>query len=443
MTMNSMMNDLMMCGVALAIAYFLREKIPFLRKLYLPVSVIAGFGLLILGPQVADVISIPESFSQYAGALTNIVFTTLVWGVTINIKKIKSYLDYTLIEFSVTWWQLLLGSIVGYACIATLWPGMPQGWGLCAPFSFLSGHGVSVTQQIAVFDGYGIYGIGDIGLVLATVGLVAAMSLGTIFVNIGIRKGAAKFMTPDRSIEVTSGGALPEERQISIGQEKVENSAINNLLFQFAIVMVVQFAGVTVMNFLGRYTSLFASLASVGGVVGAIILWPVATRLKIDKYVDKKSVNLIGGFSIDVMVTGAIATLSLDIVTTYWLPLVIISVVCIGFTAAYVFFMCYKCCSEEWFEKAVFIYGMSTGVVATGFALHRMVDPDGVSTVPEVQGVASGLQSPITFPLYTVFSIMACTHAGMEIVVSGIMAIGLALIVWMMFRKKIKLQYNR
>ena len=34
MTMNSMMNDLMMCGVALAIAYFLREKIPFLRKLF-------------------------------------------------------------------------------------------------------------------------------------------------------------------------------------------------------------------------------------------------------------------------------------------------------------------------------------------------------------------------------------------------------------------------
>lgn len=443
MTMSTVMHDLMICGLALFVAYFVREKIAILRNLYLPVAVIAGFGLLILGPQVLGVIEMPQSFSQYASALTQIVFTTLVWGITINAKKIKSYLDYTLIEFSVTWWQVLLGSLVGYFCIATFWPNMPQGWGLCAPFSFLSGHGVSNTQQAAVFDNYGIYGIGDIGIVLSTVGLVAAMVLGTVFVNIGIRRGATKFMTPGRSVEVRKGGVLPEDRQISIGKEKVENAAINNLLFQFAIVMAVTYVGTVILNFLGRFSNIFSSLAIASGVIGAVILWPIFTKTGLDKYVDEDSVKQIGGFSVDVMVTGAVATLSLDVVASYWLPLVIISVVCIGFTAAYVFFMCYKCIEDEWFEKAAFIYGMSTGVVATGFAIHRMVDPDGTSTVPEVQGVASGLQSPITFPLYTAFSLMACTRPGMEAAVGGIMAVVLTVLAWVMFRKKVKIKCGR
>ena len=105
--------------------------------------------------------------------------------------------------------------------------------------------------------------------------------------------------------------------------------------------------------------------------------------------------------------------------------------------------MCYKCIEDEWFEKAAFIYGMSTGVVATGFAVHRMVDPDGTSTVPEVQGVASGLQSPITFPLYTAFSLMACTRPGMEAAVGGIMAVILTGLAWVMFRKKVKTKCGR
>ena len=442
MTFAQVMNDLTICGVFVFIGYVLRETVPFLRKLYLPASVIGGILVLVLGPQVLGLIEVPESFASYATPLTNIVFTALVWGVSINSKKLKSYLDFTLIEFTVTWWQVALGSIVGIACVR-LWSSMPQGWGLMAPFSFLSGHGTAASMA-AVFDGYGITGTGDIGMILSTVGLMSAMVIGTIFVNIGIRKHATVFVNPDTDIEKSKAGILPQNRQVPIGTTKVDNAAVNNLLFQFSIVLTVLWFGTGIMKFLSQYSSLIAKLpATMYGIIGCLILWPVAKKAKLDKYVDKPTVNTISGMTIDVLIVGAVGTINLQFVSQFWLPMVIISAVCVGFTAAFTFFMCYKCCGVEWFEKAVFIYGMSTGIVATGFALHRMVDPNTTSTVPEAQGVASGITSPITFPLYTFFVMLAATKPGMEVLVGGIMAVGLSIVTWMLFRRKVKMEFGR
>ena len=442
MTFAQVMNDLTICGVFIFVGYVLRETVPFLRKLYLPASVIGGILVLVLGPQVLGLIEVPESFASYATPLTNIVFTALVWGVSINSKKLKSYLDFTLIEFTVTWWQVALGSIVGIACVR-LWSSMPQGWGLMAPFSFLSGHGTAASMA-AVFDGYGITGTGDIGMILSTVGLMSAMVIGTIFVNIGIRKHATVFVNPDTDIEKSKAGILPQNRQVPIGTTKVDNAAVNNLLFQFSIVLTVLWFGTGIMKFLSQYSSLIAKLpATMYGIVGCLIIWPVAKKAKLDKYVDKPTVNTISGMTIDVLIVGAVGTINLQFVSQFWLPMVIISVVCVGFTAVFTFFMCYKCCGVEWFEKAVFIYGMSTGIVATGFALHRMVDPNTTSTVPEAQGVASGITSPVTFPLYTFFVMLAATKPGMEVLVGGIMAVGLSILTWMLFRRKVKMEFGR
>lgn len=442
MTFAQVMNDLTICGLFVFIGYVLRETIPILRKLYLPASVIGGVLVLILGQQVLGVMEVPQSFSAYATPLTNIVFTALVWGVSVNAKKLKSCLDFTLIEFSITWWQTLLGSLVGAFCIK-IWTDMPQGWGLMAPFSFLSGHGTAASMA-AVFDGYGINGTGDLGMLLSTLGLMSAMVIGTVFVNIGIRKHAAVFVNDDSQIEKSKPGILPEKRQVSIGTTKVDNAAVNNLLFQFAIVLSVLWFGTQVMKFLSQFNGVIAKLpATVYGIVGCLILWPIACKLKLDKYVDKPTVNTLAGMAIDILVVGAVGTINLSFVSQYLVPILLITVVCVGFTAAFTFFMCYKCCGIEWFEKAVFIYGMSTGIVATGFALHRMVDPDTKSTVPEAQGVASGVTSPITFPLYTFFVMLAATRPGMETVVSGVMAVILTVLIWVLFRKKVKQEFGR
>lgn len=442
MTLTQAVTDLGILGLFLVAGYAIRQIVPVFRKLYIPVPVLAGTLSLLLGPQVGGIIELPASFAEYSTALGGLVFTALVWGVTINLDRVKSYLDYTLIEFSVTWWQALLGSLVAYACIS-IWTDMPQGWGLMAPFSFLSGH-PSAASMGAMFDSYGILGTTDIGMVLSTVGLLAAILLGTVFVNIGIRKNHAVFVKPGQKGEKLSPSLIPEDKQTPVGMTKIEPAALDNLLFQLAVILCVQWFGDQLLHYLGMVNSIIASLPTmIGGVIGSLILWPVARKTRLDRFVDIKSVKTIGNLSVDIMITGAIATLNLAFAAKYWIPMVIISVVCIGFTAAYVFFMCYKCTKEFWFEKACFIYGMATGVVATGFAVHRMLDPEGKSPVPEIQGVASGLQSPITFPLYTVFVLMAVNKPGMEAVVSGIMAVVLTAAIWIFFRKGVKVEAGR
>lgn len=442
MTLTQAVGDLEVLGLLLLAGYIIRQVVPVFRKLYIPVPVLAGTLALLLGPQCIGVVELPQSFAEYSTALGGIVFTALVWGVTINVSRVKSYLDYTLIEFGVVWWQAFLGSVVAYLCIR-VWTDMPRGWGLMAPFSFLSGH-PSAASMGAMFDSYGIYGTTDIGMVLSTIGLLAAVLLGTVFVNIGIRKNSAVFVKPGQTGESMGPSLLPVDKQTSIGITKIEPAALDNLLFQFAIILCVQWFGDQLLHYFGMVNSIIASLpAMIGGIVGSLILWPVARKTNLDRFVDVKSVKTIGNLSVDMMITGAIATLDLDFAAKYWIPIAIISVVCVGFSAMYVFFMMYKCTKDFWFEKACFMYGMCTGVVATGFAVHRMVDPDGKSPVPEVQGVASGLLSPVTFPLYTVFVLMAVNKPGMEAVVSGIAAVGITLVVWIFFRKGVKLERGR
>ena len=56
---SAMLTDLLkslgLLGSALMIGVFLRSKLRFLQKTFIPASVIGGFLLLILGPQVLNV----------------------------------------------------------------------------------------------------------------------------------------------------------------------------------------------------------------------------------------------------------------------------------------------------------------------------------------------------------------------------------------------------
>lgn len=442
MTFAQVIRDLSICGVFLVIGYVLREVTP-LRKLYLPAAVIGGVLVLILGQQVLGVIEVPTSFSQYATPLTNVVFTALMWGITFNFDRLKSVADYTLLQMgSAFFCQVGICGLLGMFFL-TIWIGMPTGWYLQVPFSFASGHGTAASMA-AVFEGYGVQGTGDIGMVLSTVGLVSAMLIGTVFVNIGIRKGQAQFIKSGEVGKRDKAGLLPEDEQVSIGTTKVNNAAINNLLFQFAVVLAVWFFGKTLMDFGGDHVGLLAKLPeTIDGIVGALILWPVMRALKVDKYVDKKTVSSIAGAAIDILIVGAVGTLNLSFIGQYLVPLLLISAVAISLTAAYVFFFAHKCIKDEWFEKAIFTYGMNTGVVATGFALHRMIDPNTESSVPECQGITSGITTLTGFPLYTLLIALAVNSPGMDILVGGGVGLACTVALWVCFRKKVKQSCGR
>ena len=113
MTVGTLRDDLLLMAVFMLIGFFVREKVKLFQKLFLPSSLIGGLFLLILGQQGIHVVTVPESFSKLPGALTGIVLTSLVFGVTINKEKIRSYLDYSFITMTTYGMQMGLGVLLG------------------------------------------------------------------------------------------------------------------------------------------------------------------------------------------------------------------------------------------------------------------------------------------------------------------------------------------
>lgn len=63
MTVKMFCDDMLILAVFMLLGFFVREYVKPLQKLFLPLSLIGGVLLLVLGPQIAGVIEVPESYS--------------------------------------------------------------------------------------------------------------------------------------------------------------------------------------------------------------------------------------------------------------------------------------------------------------------------------------------------------------------------------------------
>ena len=176
MTVSSFCNDMLFLAVFMLVGFFAREILKPLQKLFLPSSLIGGLILLALGPQMLGVVPVPESFSSIPNVMIDIVMAATVFGVTISRHKIGSYLDYCCVTMSSYGMQMGLGVFLGWL-LTLFWPGLPNGWGVMGVFSFHGGHGTAAAAA-ATFEKYGNPDNMAVGMVLSTLGLIMAMSVG-------------------------------------------------------------------------------------------------------------------------------------------------------------------------------------------------------------------------------------------------------------------------
>lgn len=419
MTFGSLMNDLQVLSALMILGFVVREFCKPIQKLYIPTSMLAGFIGLLLGPQVLHLITIPKSFSSYAGVLINLVLTCIVFGITFDKERLRNYLDYTCVCISVWGMQLFIGVPLG-DLLNKFWPTLPKGWGLLGVFSFWGGHGTAGAAGTAL-EKLGSEGALGMGMILSTIGLVSAVTVGMALVNWGIRKGYAVYTkVPASGYDPTLGGVLPKEKQKPMGFVKVSTSGINALVFQACMILFCMWLGGIIFK---GAAIVFPPVSKIGslvhGMVGAAIVRLIMAKTGTEGYLDKATISNVSGCALDILILGAVSTLKLSLVGTFIVPIIIYSVVSLAATMALALYFTKRICKVEWFEKACCLFGMASGAVPTGLALVRAVDPNGQSSAPDAQGVASSAFSPvygsmpaILPPLYIGGSIMACIGIG-------------------------------
>ena len=135
----------------------------------------------------------------------------------------------------------------------------------------------------------------------------------------------------------------------------------------------------------------------------------------------------------------AVATMRLDLISTYIVPITVYSAFMVIMTAWLCIYYFKKVSEEEWFEKALCAYGMGTGSSATGLALVRAVDPDNKSIAVEAHGVHNGTTAlltssyfPAAVPLMAVANIWSAAGLGL------IYAVGALALGWILLRPRVK-----
>ena len=394
MTIRALMNMMTAVSMFILLGFFVREFVKPLQKLFLPASLVGGLVMLALGQQGAGLITVPKVLGSVPGVLIDIVMVSLVFGVSFNRKMLHSYLDYVCLPMPAYGMQMCVGTLLG-AFLRGAWPGLPVGWGVLGVFSFHGGHGTAAAAA-ASFEKLGYEGHMAIAMVLSTVGLIVAMTVGMALVNYGVRKGWGTYVKePTKQPDYFYGGALPADQRKSVGTTVTTSISINHLALQFAWLMGALFIGQQIFAGLNTFPAFKAlHLPSVlHGVVGGAVMWYLIELLHLQKFVDLKTIKLLSGFFLELVVFTAMATLNLKFVSTYAAPLAIYCVVLTVLTLPLVVFCARKFAKEEWFEKACMCFGAATGNTSTGLALVRSIDPNSESHAGDSHGIYATLMS--------------------------------------------------
>ena len=189
-TITNLILYLAIIGALLFVATILRLKVLFLKKAFIPASLIAGIIGLILGPYVLKVFpaDMRSSFSAMPTPLIVIVFACMMLGRKSNMSKealvssapsIVQCYTYSFVQVALT--CLLVGLI-----FTPLWGTNPL-FGSVIEIGFEGGHGTAGGMS-EVFKELGWEAGTSVSQTTATIGLLAGVFGGVILINIGVKK---------------------------------------------------------------------------------------------------------------------------------------------------------------------------------------------------------------------------------------------------------------
>ena len=214
----------LLLGMALICGMVLRRVVPWLAAVYIPASVLAGFLILLAGPQVLGRLTsgwslVPPQtipvLSALPGLMINIVFGGIMIGKTLpSVRQIwKDAAPHAILGSVFSFGQFAIGGLA-VALLLTPVFGLPDAAGSIIEMSFAGGHG-TIAGMGGLLDDAGAGELVDIGLGLATISMLTGVIGGTVLVNWAVRKpgiDVAREHTTLRSTASRLSDVPPNER---------------------------------------------------------------------------------------------------------------------------------------------------------------------------------------------------------------------------------------
>ena len=441
---------LVVLAVIIWLSWLIRSRVKLLQRLYVPTCVIGGFTMLLLGPQVLGALTgtaglLPQQLIDVwrvlPGILINIVFGAIMIG-----KKLPSLRDvwalsapHFIFGSLLSFGQFALGA---FAVLFFLGPvfGVSPLAGALIEMSFAGGHG-TVGGMGPLLTGLGAADLIDVGLGLATVSMITGIVLGTALVSYAMRTPKIPIVRrlPLADSTSTDLGTVDERAPADVDEEQLGIGQITAAFMYISLAILIALVILESLRFgfglLG--SDIFDSFPLFPlTVVGGFIVQLLISKFGAEASANKKAVQGIATFALDMLVVSAIGTMSLATLGANIPALLTFTVIGAGWSVVALLWLGPRIHRENWFEHGLADFGQSQGNVATGFVLADMADPKRTSKAATAYGYKQLTYEPLLGGgLITAMAVPVIAGYGLLTFGIGAALVTLALIAWGVLRK--------
>jgi len=391
--MSHFLDSVVILAIVLILARFIKRGSKLLQHFFIPSALVAGFGGLILGPQLlgtvnADITAVWATFPKY---LITVVFAGLFLGKHIPSRKELWNRAGPMLAFgnTVAWGQYVIGSFLALFILVPVFNASPLS-GALIEIGFEGGHGTSAGLAPS-FEKLGWSAGTDIALTLATISLLCAIASGIILIN--WRNRYRGYMMDEeawkkqRSILVRSGYNL-----VRFG-EKISTSPkiilFNLIAFAAAIGLgILLFESLVWMEstLLNSWTDLrfmpYVPLFPFA-MMGGLMLQFFLRKMKWQHLIQRRTAQIISTIALDLLIASAVATISLRAVADNLPVIIILSVAGVAWILCCFFVLAPRMFTKHWYEYGLTNTGQSMGMTATGLLMNRLADPSNQTSAKE------------------------------------------------------------
>jgi glutamate:Na+ symporter, ESS family len=301
--------------------------------------------------------------------------------------------------------------------------------------SFAGGHG-TLAGLTPVLQQHGVGDLLDVGLGLATIGMVTGIVVGTMLVNYAVKSPTISVArqnptSPSEDFDIDHHLPRPDDEPLDEwkGMTQVTAAAVFlGVTIAVAIVLLVIFR--TIFQLVG--SDFFDKFPLFPFTFPAAVLVQLcARRYDFEWAVNRRAVEGLGGITIDGVVICAIGTLSLGPLAANIGPLILLAIAAVGWSIFVTMVIGRRIFPRNWFEHSIAEFGESQGMLATGFVMVDMVDPARQTDVVRGYSYRQIITRPILGGGFmTALSVPLIDLLGLPVFTIATATITVALMVW-------------
>ncbi len=386
-------NIMAIVGLMLIIGVIIRAKIAIFQSFLIPAAIIGGaIGFILINAGLLPFESKQfVNFSMHAFIISfmSLCLTNKADDAPEVSKKeyLRGGLWMSFIWAGSVGFQAIIGGLMLIAYNMITGSSFSEMFGFIATHGFTQGPGQGLTYGKMWADLGASADLPIVGLIYANVGFIFAFIIGVPLARYFIKKGknANKKARIENEYLV---GILEDKKSSALGHEKTHPANIDTLAFQLSILFIcygitflymkyilVHLKGIPMIGVLSAWGLFFFH-----GLIVATIVRLFINKIGLGHMLSVRLQKHITGAAVDVLLVASFMSVSFQVLTKYFGPIVVVSLGILITTFLYIWFFGRKL-TQLGPERMIAQLGCCTGATANGLLLLRIMDPDYTTSV--------------------------------------------------------------